>query len=110
MPKYPILTLTTQGQDINYGAVDVGTLTAQLMPILDALLELFQDVPAKRRGELHRLELGLAVTQQGTIAFATGDVRPSLTLTLERRQRASGTRSATSRSGAAKKPDIVEVD
>ena len=101
MLRYPIATVTADRQVVNAGWVNMDTLTEQLLPIRDAFLELFERAPAKSRGELHRLELGLAVTEQG-IAFATGDTRPSLTLTLQSRQRSP-------RSNAAKKPDVVEI-
>lgn len=90
--------------------VDVEMLSEQLIPIRDAFLKLFEGVQAKSRGEPHRLELGLTVTQHGDIAFAIGDAQPSLTLTLESRQRSPSTRSPTSKSSAAKKSDIVEID
>jgi hypothetical protein len=90
--------------------VDVEKLSEQLIPIRDAFLKLFEGVQAKSRGEPHRLELGLTVTEQGNIAFAIGDTRPSLTLTLESRQRPPGSRSPRSKASAAKKPDVVEID
>jgi hypothetical protein len=58
---------------------------------------------------LHRLELGLTITEQGTIAFTVGDTRPTLTLTLESRPRSPSARS-TAKSGAGKQPDLVEVE
>jgi hypothetical protein len=107
MRSYPLVTIA--GQEIN-NSVDVESLSAQLTPIIDAFLELFDGAKAKGTGELHRLELGLAVTQRGAVAFAAGNATRSLTLTFESRQRTPSTRSATSRSSAAKKPDVVKVD
>jgi len=107
MTRYQIVDATTRtgGQ-----VVDVERLSEQLIPIRDAFLKLFEGVQAKSRGEPHRLELGLTVTQYGDIAFATGDAQPSLTLTLQSRQRSPGTRSPGSKSSAAKKSDVVEID
>lgn len=107
MRAYPLVTLA--GQELN-NTVDVESLRAQLTPLIDAFLELFDGARAKGAGELHRLELGLAMTQRGAVAFAVGDANRSLTLTFESRQRASGTRSTTSRSSAAKEPDVVKVE
>ena len=89
--------------------VEVESLSEQLKPILDALLTIFDGAPTKSRGELHELEVGLVVTQDGFLAFPSEDMRPTLTLTLGTRQRAPATRSATSKSGAAKKRDVVEI-
>jgi hypothetical protein len=89
--------------------VDVERLSEQLIPIRDAFLKLFEGVQAKSRGEPHRLELGLTVTQYGDIAFATGDARPTFTLILQGRQVAPSTRSPRPKSGA-KKSDVVEID
>ena len=80
--------------------VEVESLSQQLKAMLDALLTIFDGVPSRSRGELHKLEVGLVVTQDGILAFPSED-RPTLTLTLGARQRAPATRSATSRSGAA---------
>jgi len=107
MNRYP--TLDTESKKLTPRAVDVETLSEQLIPIRDALLKLFDGVRSRSRGELHRVELGLTVTEQGTIAFTIGDARPSLTLTLESRQRSPSAR-ATSKSGAAKKPDVLKID
>ena len=107
MRAYPLVTLA--GQELN-NTVDVESLRAQIAPLIDAFLELFDGARAKGAGELHRLELGLAVTQRGAVAFAAGDATRSLTLTFETRQRTPSTRSSTSRSSAAKKPDLVKVD
>jgi hypothetical protein len=90
--------------------IDVEKLSEQLIPIRDAFLKLFEGVQAKSRGEPYRLELGLTVTEQGNIAFAIGDTRPSLTLTLESRQRSPSNRPPRSKASAAKKPDVVEIE
>ena len=100
---------TTQSLSPHPRGVDVESLSEQLKPILDGLLKMFDDAPAKSRGELHKLEVGLVATEDGVIAFPSDDMRPSLTLTLGSRQRAPATRSATSRSSAAKKRDVVEI-
>jgi hypothetical protein len=110
MLRYPIVTLVRDDQVVDQTAVNVETLTDQLIPIRDVLLKLFQGASAKTRGELHRVEIGLALTAGGNIAFATGTTTPSLTLTLESRPRTPGTRSTTSRSSVAKKSDVVEID
>jgi hypothetical protein len=108
MTRYPIVDPARQID--NRRLVDVEKLSEQLIPIRDAFLKLFEGVHAKSRGEPHRLELGLTVTQQGNIAFAIGDTRPSLTLTLESRHRSPSDRSPRSKARAAKKPDVVEID
>lgn len=108
MPRYPIVTLTTDEELVNRRVVDVEALGEQLVPIRDVFLKLFTGTSSRGRGELHRLELGLTLTTDGNIAFATGSTKPSLTLTLERRQYSSKTRSA-SRVGADSKPDVVEI-
>lgn len=100
---------TTQSRSLRPGGVEVEKLTAQLIPIRDALLKLFDGVPAKSRGQLHKLEVGLVVTQNGMIAFPSEEIRPSLTLTLGSRQRAPATRSAASRSSTARREDVVEI-
>jgi hypothetical protein len=109
MPIYPILKLARDEQLLHRQGVDVEKLNEQLIPIRDVLIKLFDAAPAKSRGELHRLELGLAITKDGNVAFTSGTTKPSLTLTLESRQRSPSTRSTTSRSSAAKKPDVVEI-
>jgi hypothetical protein len=109
MLRYPIVTVTSDNQLVNQGAVDVETLSAQLVPIRDALLTLFDRSSAKGRGELRRLELGLTVTELGKVAFATGTPTPTLTMIIETRTPASS-RSTPSRTSAAKKPDVVEID
>lgn len=105
MPSYPIVTVATERLEVTHRAVDAEALTAQLMPIRDTLLKLFQGMPGKSRGELHRVELGLVVTQGGQVAFATGATRPSLTLTFESRPRPS----ARSKPAATKAEDVVEI-
>jgi hypothetical protein len=108
MATYPVVRTTVSKSMYPHG-VEVESLREQLKPIRDALLTIFDGAPARSRGELHKLEVGLVVTADGILAFPSEDIRPTLTLTLERRQRALATRSATSRSGAAKKRDVVEI-
>lgn len=106
---YPILDLTTDGVEVvPHQRVDVEGLSEQLTPIRDALLELFEGGPKKGRVSLQRLEVGLAVTRDGRIAFATGNATPSLTLTFERRPSPSGTRTTKAKSPA--KSDVLSVD
>jgi hypothetical protein len=107
MATYSVVR-TTQSRSIRPLGVDVESLNEQLKPILDALLTVFDGAPAKSRGEIHKLEVGLVVTEDGMIAFPSEDMRPSLTLTLGTRQRAPATRPATSRS-SAKQRDVVEI-
>ena len=109
MQRYPIVTVTSDNQVLTQGAVDVETLSAQLIPIRDALLTLFDRSSSKGRGELRRLELGLTVTELGRVAFATGVPTPTLTLIIETRTPAAP-RSTSSRTTTAKKPDVVEID
>ena len=108
MATYSVVR-TTQSRSMYPRGVDVESLSEQLTPILDALLTMFDGAPPRSRGELHKLEVGLVVTADGMIAFPSEDMRPALTLTLGSRQRAPATRSATSRSSAAKKRDVVEI-
>ena len=108
MATYSVVR-TTESRSAHPRGVEVESLSEQLKPILDALLTVFDGGRPKRRGELHKLEVGLVVTQDGIIAFPSEGMRPTLTLTLGARQRAPATRSATSRSGAAKKRDVVEI-
>jgi hypothetical protein len=108
MATYSVVR-TTESRSAYPRGVEVESLSEQLKPILDALLTLFDGAPAKSRGELHKLEVGLVVTADGMIAFPSEGMRPTLTLTLGTRQRAPSTRSATSRSDAAKKRDVVEI-
>jgi hypothetical protein len=108
MATYPVVR-TTASKSMYPRGVEVESLKEQLTPIRDALLTIFDGAPAKSRGELHKLEVGLVVTADGILAFPSEDTRPTLTLTLESRQRAPATRSATSRSSAAKKRDVVEI-
>jgi hypothetical protein len=108
MATYSVVR-TTASKSLYPNGVEVESLSEQLKPLRDALLTIFDVAPAKNRGELHKLEIGLVVTQDGILAFPSEDMRPTLTLTFESRQRAPATRSATSRSGAAKKRDVVEI-
>jgi hypothetical protein len=108
MATYSVVR-TTESRSAYPRGVEVESMSEQLKPILGALLTLFDGAPAKSRGELHKLEVGLVVTADGMIAFPSEGMRPTLTLTLGTRQRAPATRSATSRSGAAKKRDVVEI-
>jgi hypothetical protein len=108
MARYPVVETTLSAPRLPRG-VEVESLSEQLKPILDALITMFDGAPAKSRGELHKLEVGLVLTQDGVVAFPSQDMRPSLTLTLGSRQRAPATRSATSKSKVAKKEDVVEI-
>lgn len=108
MARYSVVR-TTESPLIRPRGVEVEGLSEQLKPLLEALLTIFDGAPAKSRGELHKLEVGLVVTEDGVVAFPSEDMRPTLTLTLGTRQRAPTTRSVTSRSGAAKKRDVVEI-
>ena len=106
MRTYPTVTLATDDQLISFRGVYVEKLREQLIPIRDTLLKVFDGVPARSRGELSRLELGLTLTTDGNIAFVTGTTKPSITLTLETRPRSPRSRSKTS---ATKQPDVIEV-
>lgn len=109
MARYFVVD-TTQGGSIRSGrGVDIERLSDQLKPILHGLLAVFDGAPAKSRGELDKLEVGLVVTRDGIVAFPSEDMRPSLTLTLASRQRAPATRPPTSKSSTAKKRDVVEI-
>ena len=108
MTRYPMVD--AGGQVGTRRWVDVEELSEQLIPIRDAFLKVFEGVRAKSRGEPQRLEVGLTLTEQGDIALAIGDTRPSVTLTLESRQRSPGSRTPRSKASAAKKPDVVEID
>src|SRR5262245_34663049 len=108
MASYSVVR-TTESRSAFPRGVEVDSLTEQLRPILDALLTIFDGTPPKSRGELHKLEVGLVVTEDGILAFPSEEMRPTLTLTLGTRQRSPATRSSTSRSGTAKKRDVVEI-
>lgn len=107
MPRYPVVI--TQGQERIDRAVDPDALSGQVVAIRDAFLKLFNGIPARSRGELDRVEIALALTDQGDIAFATGSTTPSMTLVLRTRQR-SLSRSATRKASATKEPVVVEID
>jgi hypothetical protein len=108
MATYSVVR-TTESRSMHPRGVELESLSEQLKPILDALLTIFDGASAKSRGELYKLEVGLVVTQDGILAFPSEDMRPTLTLTLGSRQRAPATRSAASKSGTAKKRDVVEI-
>jgi hypothetical protein len=57
MNRYP--TFNTESKKLVPRAIDVETLSEQLIPIRDAFLKVFDGARARSRGELHRLELGL---------------------------------------------------
>lgn len=107
MTRYSVAR-TTEGH-LGPGRVEVERLSEQLTPIVDAFIAIFNRVPARSRGQLQELEVGLVVTQEGEIAFPSEDVRPSLTLRLGNRQRPPASRSPSSKSSAAKKQDVVEI-
>jgi hypothetical protein len=107
MARYSVAR-STEGH-LGPGRVEVERLSEQLKPIVDAFIAVFNGVPARSRGQLQELEVGLVVTQDGEIAFPSEDMRPSLTLKLSNRQRPPATRSPSSRSSAAKKQDVVEI-
>lgn len=109
--EYPIVDLTTDGVEVvPHRGVDLETLSAQLVPVRDALLELFKGGPTNSRVALQRLEVGLSVTRDGRVAFATGNATPSLTLTFERRTPAPSTRSTKARPAEPAVPAMVQVD
>jgi hypothetical protein len=109
--EYPIVDLTTDGVEVvPHRGVDLETLSAQLVPVRDALLELFKGGPANSRVGLQRLEVGLSVTRDGRVAFATGNATPSLTLTFERRTPAPRARSAKARPEEPSVPEMVQID
>lgn len=94
--EYPIVELTTHGAEtVPHAGVDLDTLREQLVPVRDALLELFEGGTRKRGVVLQRLEVGLSVTKDGRVAFATGNATAAFTLTFERRQPAPRTPKPT---------------
>ena len=54
---------TTEGR-LGPGRVEVERLSEQLTPIVDAFIAIFNRVPARSRGQLQELEVGLVVTQE----------------------------------------------
>jgi hypothetical protein len=72
--------------------------------IRDAFTELFARGTAREAGELRRLEVGLVVTEAGDVAFTTGNLRPSVMMSFEKRYRAAASRSKTSATAAKKAP------
>ncbi len=104
---YPIVDMTPRGAEIvSHRGIDPDTLTAQLTPIRDALLALFEDPPSRSRVALQRLEVGLSVTRDGIVAFATGSATASITLTFERRT----TTPRTTKPKAPSQPEVVTLD
>ena len=101
--EYPIVELTTHGAEtVPHAGVDLDTLRQQLVPVRDAMLDLFEGGTSKRGVALQRLEVGLSVTKDGRVAFATGNATASFTLTFERRQPAPRTpRSKATQSDAS---------
>lgn len=100
--EYPIVELTTHGAEtVPHAGVDLDTLREQLVPVRDALLELFEGASPKRTVALQRLEVGLSVTRDGRVAFATGNATASFTLTFERRQPAAATRTTRPKAAAS---------
>ena len=87
--------------------VDIDTLTSQLIPLRDALLKVFDGIPARRRGEVQRLEVGLSLTERGDLALVAENTNALITLTLGSRQRLPSTRSKVA---SASKPDVVRLD
>jgi len=109
--EYPIVDLTTQGVEVvTQRGVDLDSLSEQLIPIRDAFLALIEGGSPASRVALQRLEIGLSVTRDGRVAFATGNATPTLTLTFERRLPPSSTRSTKSRAAEPAKPNVVKVD
>lgn len=105
--EYPIVELTAQGAEtVPHAGVDLEHLSEQLVPLRDAMLELLDGARAKRTVALQRLEVGLSVTRDGRVAFATGNATASLTLTFERRQPAATARTSKPKAAAARKPRI----
>lgn len=107
--EYPIVELTTHGvETVPHAGVDLDTLREQLVPVRDALLELFEGGTSKRSVVMQRLEVGLSVTRDGRVAFATGNATASFTLTFERRQPTA--RTPKPEAPQAAKPDLVQLD
>ena len=105
--RFPIVSVTVDGQVVRDGAVTLEELEPQLERIRDAFTGLFTSGVARAGGELRRLEVGLAVTEAGDVAFATGNLRPSVMLSFEKRYRAATTKSKApaKRTPAKKTPD-----
>ena len=108
--QYPIVAVTTDGQTVHPSTVDVESLSEQLIPIRNALLRLFHGLPARNRGELKELELGLYLTTGGQIAFVSGNIAPSLLLRVgPKQQPVSPTRPRSAGTKATETPDVVEI-
>jgi hypothetical protein len=90
-------------------SVDLEEMTDELIHVRDAMLKVFDGIPARARGEVQSVEIGLVLTTRGNIAIPTEDMKPSLTLTLGTKPKASGTRSGASRAAAAK-ADVVQIE
>lgn len=109
--EYPIVELTAQGAEtVPHAGVDLEHLSEQLVPLRDAMLELLDGARAKRTVALQRLEVGLSVTRDGRVAFATGSATASLTLTFERRQPAATARGSKPKAPARKPKAEAEVE
>jgi hypothetical protein len=99
--EYPIVELTAQGAEtVPHAGVDLEHLSEQLVPLRDALLDLFEGSRPRRTVALQRVEVGLSVTRDGRVAFATGNATAALTLTFERRQRAVGAKTSKPKAAA----------
>jgi hypothetical protein len=100
--EYPIVDVTADGIHlVPHQRVDVKRLVSELIPVRDALFELFESRPAKTPVVLQRLEIGLSITPDGRIAFATGGVTRSFTMTFERRASKASTSSRSPKTPAS---------
>jgi hypothetical protein len=109
--EYPIVDLTTDGVEVvTQRGVDLDTLHEQLEPLRDAFLALFAGASPRSRIALQRLEVGLAITRDGRVAFATGSATPTLRLTFERRPTTPGTRPTKPKAARPAEPDVVTLD
>jgi hypothetical protein len=115
--SFPVVSVTMDGQIVREGAVTLEVLEPQLELIREAFTGLFTAGVARAGGELRRLEVGLAVTGSGDLAFTTGNLRPSVTLLFEKGYRAATAKSKTTarRAPASKKtpektPLVIAVE
>ncbi len=107
--EYPIVDLTTEGVElVPHRGVDPETLSAELAPLRDAFLELFKGTSGRARAGLQRLEVGLSITRDGRIAFATGNAIASVTLTFERRPPTPSPRPAAVKPAETAEPEMVK--
>jgi hypothetical protein len=110
MPANRIVSPTETYAGLGIESMNADDLAAQLIPLRDALLKVFDRIPSRARGEVRQLEIGLALTSRGHLATPGENMRQVLTMTLCSRERPPRSRSGASKTDAAKPDILVAVD